>query len=87
MTGLLLPNGLNVESGYLLSSYGIWDGAELDLLLHPPEERYPEWILTRAADMNNENENDSKAVYPLYDKILYYWFPPEEGFLVYPWDI
>ena len=38
--------------------------------------------------MNNDNEIIETKFYTLYDKILNYWFPPSEGYDVYPkWSI
>ena len=34
--------------------------------------------------MNNDNETIENVFYPLYDKILNYWFPPMEGYDVSP---
>jgi hypothetical protein len=49
---------------------------------------YPQYILTKAAELNNDNETDEAMFFPLYDKILNYWFPPTEGYDVCPqWTI
>ena len=49
---------------------------------------YPQYILTKAAELNNDNETIETKFYTLYDKILNYWFPPSEGYDVYPkWSI
>jgi hypothetical protein len=49
---------------------------------------YPQYILTKAAELNNDNETIESKFFPLYDKILNYWFPPSEGFDVCPqWTI
>ena len=49
---------------------------------------YPQYILTKAAELNNDNETIETKFYPLYDKILNYWFPPSEGYDVNPqWSI
>jgi hypothetical protein len=38
--------------------------------------------------LNNDNESDESLSFPLYDKILNYWFPPTEGYDVCPqWTI
>ena len=38
--------------------------------------------------MNNDNETIETKFYPLYDKILNYWFPADEGYDVSPqWSI
>lgn len=43
---------------------------------------YPQYILNNAAEpeLNNDNEGMDTVFFPLYDKILYYWFPPSEGY-------
>ena len=49
---------------------------------------YPQYILTKAAELDNDNEIIESKYYPLYDKILNYWFPPTEGYDVSPqWSI
>ncbi len=45
--------------------------------------RYPQYILTKAAELNNDETVEAKF-HPLYDKILNYWFPPTDGFDVSP---
>jgi Ubiquitin family len=49
---------------------------------------YPQYIIIKAAELNDDNEAIETKFYPLYDKILYYWFPPTEGYDVCPkWTI
>jgi hypothetical protein len=49
---------------------------------------YPQYILIKAAELDNDNETIETKFYPLYDKILNYWFPPTEGYDVSPqWSI
>jgi hypothetical protein len=49
---------------------------------------YPQYILSKAAELNNDNETIETKFYPLYNKILYYWFPPTEGYSICPqWSI
>jgi hypothetical protein len=49
---------------------------------------YPQYISIKADELNDDNETIETNFYPLYDKILYYWFPPEEGYDVSPqWSI
>jgi hypothetical protein len=49
---------------------------------------YPQYILIKAAELNNDNESIETKFYPLYNKILNYWFPPTEGYDVSPqWSI
>jgi hypothetical protein len=44
--------------------------------------------LTKAAELNDDTETIEYKFYPLYDKILNYWFPPAEGYDVCPkWSI
>jgi hypothetical protein len=60
----------------------------LDPRLHG--DGYPQYILTKAAKLNNCDETmDSETkCYTLYDKILNYWFPPTEGYDICPqWTI
>ena len=45
---------------------------------------YPQYILTKAAELNDDNEIVEMAFYPLFDKILNYWFPPTDGYDVCP---
>ena len=60
----------------------------LCLVLHLCGGGYPQYILTKAAELNNDNETIETKFYTLYDKILNYWFPPSEGYDVYPkWSI
>ena len=57
----------------------------LCLVLHPCGGGYPQYILTKAAELNdNFNEKMEQKFFSLYDKILNYWFPPTEGFDVCP---
>lgn len=49
---------------------------------------YPNYILAKAAALNNDTETTGSLFYPLYDKILNYWFPPTEDYDVCPcWSI
>ena len=49
---------------------------------------YPHYILTKAASLNDDNESIKNKFFPLYDKILNYWFPPTEGYDICPkWNI
>jgi hypothetical protein len=38
---------------------------------------YPQYILSKAARLNNDNETIENLFYPLYYKILFDWFPME----------
>ena len=51
---------------------------------------YPQYILTKAAEpeLNDDNEIIENKFFPLYNTILFYWFPPTEGYDVHPqWPI
>ncbi len=49
---------------------------------------YPDYILKKAVELNNDHETVESKYYPLYDKILNYWFPAVEGYDVSPqWTI
>jgi len=49
---------------------------------------YPQYILTKAAELNDDNEMIEQKFFSLYDKILNYWFPPTEGYDVCPqWPV
>jgi hypothetical protein len=38
--------------------------------------------------LNNNNKDIETKFYPLYNKILYYWFPPTKGYDICPkWSI
>jgi len=68
--------------------YNIKKEATLHLVLRLRGGGYPEYILIKAAELNNDNESIETKFYPLYNKILNYWFPPTEGYDVSPqWTI
>jgi hypothetical protein len=49
---------------------------------------YPQYILNKAAELNNNHETIETKFYPLYNKILNYWFPAADGYNVSPqWSI
>jgi Ubiquitin family len=49
---------------------------------------YPQYILAKAAELNDDNERIEMTFFPLFDKILNYWFPPTDGYDVCPqWPI
>ena len=58
--------------------------------LHLRGGSYPQDILNVAAhpDLNNDNKSDESLFFLLFNKILFYWFPPAEGYVVCPmWPI
>jgi hypothetical protein len=49
---------------------------------------YPQFLLNNASRLDDDNAKLRSLFYPLYNKILLYWFPPTEGYDVAPyWDI
>ena len=49
---------------------------------------YPQYILNKPTELDNDNESDEHEFFPLYNMILFYWFPPTEGYNVCPkWSI
>src|SRR6266566_4617119 len=46
---------------------------------------YPQYILNKATELNNDNESNERLFFPLYLKIFDYWFPPTEGYDICPW--
>jgi hypothetical protein len=55
---------------------------------HRCDGGYPQYILTKAAELNDDNESNEHNFFPLYNQILHDWFPPTEGYDIYPkWSI
>ena len=49
---------------------------------------YPQYILIKAVELDNDNETIETKFYSFNNKILNYWFPPTEGYDVSPqWSI
>jgi hypothetical protein len=55
----------------------------LCLVLHLCGGGYPQYILNRAAELNDDN-NIKNEFNPLYLMILDHWFPPTEGYDICP---
>jgi hypothetical protein len=48
---------------------------------------YPQYIHDKGAQLNDQ-ESEEQECYPLYGKLLHYWFPPADGFDICPrWNI
>ena len=45
---------------------------------------YPRYILDKAAHLDNDHGFPEEKFYPLYNKILQYWFPAADGYDVCP---
>ena len=45
---------------------------------------YPQYILIKAVKLDNDHKTIESKFYPLYNKILNYWFPATEGYNVSP---
>jgi len=85
---LLIFSGKQLEDTCTLSSYDIQRQSTLHIALRVPGGGYPQYILTKAVELNDDNETIESKFYPLYNKILNFWFPPDEGYDVSPqWTI
>ena len=74
--GLQHPEGVHSSSGYAITrSHGLCNYLTkliLFLVLRLRGGGYPQYILIKAAELNNDNESIETKFYPLYNKILNY---------------
>jgi hypothetical protein len=87
--GLQHREGVNSSSRYAIArNHALRLTLILCLVLRLRGGVYPQYILTKAAELNDDDETIETKFYPLYDKILNYWFPANEGYDVCPqWSI
>ena len=45
---------------------------------------YPQYILTYANALNNDNETVKNQFFGLYNGLLFFWFPTDEGYAICP---
>jgi ubiquitin len=84
----LIFNNRQLDDTLMLADYLIKKESTIQLLFRLSGGGYPQYILTKAAEFNNDRETIESKFYPLYDKILNYWFPPADGYDVSPqWSI
>lgn len=82
-SGLIFRNR-QLDDTLMIADYLIEKESTVQLLLRLSGGGYPQCILTKAGELNNDRETVESKFYPLYDKILNYWFPPADGYDVCP---
>ena len=49
---------------------------------------YPQYILAQANGLDDDNETDENQFFGFYNAILFFWFPTDEGYAIFPkWAI
>lgn len=82
-SGLIFRNR-QLDDTLMIADYLIEKESTVQLLFRLSGGGYPQCILTKAGELNNDRETVESKFYPLYDKILNYWFPPADGYDVCP---
>ena len=86
--GLQHREGVNSSSRYAIARSHALRLTFLCLVLRLRGDVYPQYILTKAAELNDDNETIETKSYPLYNMILNHWFPATDGYDVSPkWSI